>query len=158
MLALATSLVLTGLAACTPKYITPGTIVANDQVPQINTNTWTVATTQRAGAAITVELQYWTSVPISEIQLLQAIARTQSGTTTRDTSVVSTQPYRAAFSKDKQCDTLLITYTVPTLVRATGQTITVNPIVRLVTAPVVGTQAYFKQRPFLTGAGFTWNP
>ena len=152
------SLILTGLGACTQKFLSPGPIILDNQVPQINANTWTVATTQRAGAAITVELQYWSSVPIKEIQLLHAIARTQSGTTTRDTTLVSTQPYQAAFSKDKQCDTLLLTYTVPALTRSTGQTISVNPIARLVTGEVVGPLSYFKQRSFLTGAGFTWNP
>jgi hypothetical protein len=152
------SLVLTGLGACTPKYLLPGTIVLDQPVPQINSNTWTVATTQRAGAAITVELQYWSATPISEIQLLQAISRTQSGVVTRDTSVVSTRPYQAAFSQTKQCDTLLLTYTVPVLTRSTGQTISVNPIVRVFTGQVVGSLSYFKQRSFLTGAGFTWNP
>ncbi len=124
----------------------------NSQVPQINTNTWTVATTQRAGAVISLELQYWSVVPIKEIQLLQAIARTQSGTTTRDTTLVSTRPYQPAYSASKQCDTLLLTYTVPALTRSTGQTITINPIARIVV------EQGNKSRPFLTGAGFTWNP
>jgi hypothetical protein len=147
------SLVLVTLAACTPKYLSPGTITSNDLWPQINTaNTWTVATTQRAGAVITVELQYWSTAPITSIQVLQAIARTQSGTTTRDTTVFSTRPYQAAYSKEKQCDTLLLTYTVPDLTRSTGQTITINPIARVSTANA------FRSRSFLTGAGFTWNP
>jgi hypothetical protein len=150
------SLVLTGLGACTPKSLLPGTIVLDQAVPQINSNTWTVAATQRAGNVIAVELQYWSAIPIKEILLLQATARTQSGVVTRDTAVVSMQPYQAAFSQTKQCDTLLLTYTVPALTRSTGQTISINPIVRIVVdqGPVPGN----KSRSFLTGAGFTWNP
>jgi hypothetical protein len=150
------SLVMTGFGACTPKYLLPGTIVLDQPVPQINSNTWTVATTQRAGNVISVELQYWSAVPIKEIQLLQATARTLSGVVTRDTALVSTRPYQAAFSKDKQCDTLLLTYTVPVLTRSTGQTISINPIARIVID--VGTISGTKSRSFLTGAGFTWNP
>jgi hypothetical protein len=148
------ALIISGLAACTPKYLSPGTIASNDLLPQLNTsNVWTVATTQRAGATVTVEAQFWATVPLQSLQVWNAIARTQGGVTTRDTTLATMQPYQAAFSPTKQCDTALITYTVPNLTRSTGQTIQINPLVR-----VVASSGIFRQRSFLTGNGFTWNP
>jgi hypothetical protein len=150
------ALIVSGFAACTPKYLSPGTLVSDKLAPQINpANAWTVATTQRAGTIITVELQFWSATPVQDLFLGQIVTRTTSGVVARDTSL-SRVPNRAAYSREKQCDTILLSYTVPVFTRSTGQTIQVNPFAAL---QLPNDTTFIKPRYFFnSGNGFTWNP
>jgi hypothetical protein len=139
--------------SCQSSVIQPGK-VADDYYPLIlTTNVWTFGTTQRAGAVIPYEIQFLSYAPAKEINVYQVVNRTMSGVTTRDTTRIVNQPYARSFSATKQCDTLALSYTVPTFVRATGQTVAVN-----IVAEVVNQNGLFKRRAHSAANGFTWNP
>jgi hypothetical protein len=100
---------------------TPVGVVSQDYVPLINSNPWTTAASYTTGQTISFELQFLSYAPIREIALIQLATRRvgTSTATTVDTAIVSRTPYMAAFSQTKQCDTLLMSYTVPDSTRLT---------------------------------------
>ncbi|WP_199120840.1 hypothetical protein [Pedobacter sp. ASV28] len=87
------------------------TIVANS-----NFVTPTIPTAGIAkGTALAIELDFISIDPIKEIQFYEKIG-------TADSVLIDKKPYQAAFSKIKNCDTLLYAYKAPTT-PATGTTI-----------------------------------
>jgi hypothetical protein len=58
------------------------------------------------GTVLSVEFNFISADPIKEIQFYEKIA-------TADSVLISTIPYAPAFSKTKNCDTLVYNYTVP---------------------------------------------
>ncbi|KAA9338171.1 hypothetical protein F0P96_04805 [Hymenobacter busanensis] len=84
--------------------------VQNDKLfPTVLANTLGTATKYAPGENVRFELQFAAQTdPISEIRILQKV---EPG---RDSTLVQTIPYRAAFSRIRQADTLLVNYVVPT--------------------------------------------
>jgi hypothetical protein len=139
------------LGSCTRQFPTTPGVVSADIFPIIQTaNAWVFGTTQTPGKAVQFELQFNSYAPVKEINGYQIINRTTGSTTTRDTTRFFTGQYQAAYSKDKGADTLLITYTVPTITRPAGTTVAVN-----IVAEVVNQNGLFKRRAFSTANGFT---
>ena len=79
------------------------TVVSN---PNFVTPTMPVAGYDK-GAALSVEFNFISVDPIKEVQFYQKIA-------TADSVLINTTPYTPAFSRVKNCDTLVYKYTVPT--------------------------------------------
>ncbi|SNC74600.1 hypothetical protein SAMN06265337_2451 [Hymenobacter gelipurpurascens] len=78
------------------------------QYPTFLANALGTATKYAPGEVVQFELQFaQQTAPIREIRILQKV---EPG---RDSTVVQTIPYKAAFSKRKQADTLVVNYTVP---------------------------------------------
>jgi hypothetical protein len=78
------------------------------QYPTFLANALGTATKYATGEVVQFELQFaQQTAPIREIRILQKV---EPG---RDSTVVQTIPYKAAFSKRKQADTLVVNYTVP---------------------------------------------
>lgn len=88
-------------------------------------------TTVAKGATIKIEFNFLQTDPLKEIQFLQKIG-------TADSTVISTTPYLPAFSKSKQCDTLIYNYVVPATI-ASATTVTIR-------ARAVTTAGLFKDR------------
>lgn len=130
------------------------------QLPTFTANALGTATKYAPGEVVQFELRFAEQTdPIREIRILQKIEPN------RDSTLVQTIPYRAAFSRIRQSDTLLVNYTVPAgqnkanvrvdavVVSDNGQTKTRNfsfrlaeatPTIRVngvtnVTAPATGT-------------------
>ena len=85
--------------------------VTDDHYPAVvsNTNfvTPSVPTAGYAkGTALKIEFNFISVDPIKEIQFYEKVA-------TADSVLISTKPYVAAFSKLKNCDTLVYDYVVP---------------------------------------------
>ena len=83
------------------------------------------ATAYTAGATFKVELTFFSQSPVKETTLSQTIAGTKT--------LVTTIPYAAAFSKNKDSDTLLVPYTIPavaggTVIRLDYQITNVNAL------------------------------
>jgi hypothetical protein len=106
------AMMLGSVMSCRPEY-TPVGVVSQDYVPLINSNPWTTLATYSSGQTVSLELQYTSYSPIREILFFQIASRRVGTATVADTSVVLRTPYMAAFSATKQCDTLLLNYTVP---------------------------------------------
>lgn len=139
------------LAACERQFPTTPGVVSADHYPIIQTsNAWAFGTTQAPGRAVQFEVQFNSASPVKEIIGLQIINRTAAGVTTRDTTRFYRTDYQKAYSVTKGADTLLITYTVPTIARPAGTTIAVN-----IVAEVVNQNGLFKRRAFSTASGFT---
>lgn len=68
------------------------------------------STTFTPGTKARVLLEFFCKDPLTEIRLHQSIG-TAIG---NDRTLISTTPYKAAFSQIRQMDTLVLTYTVPT--------------------------------------------
>ncbi len=85
----------------------------NPRVPR-SVNSKTVRESLAAGYTLQTELQYYCIDPIKEIVVYEVI-----GTNAR--TLLRTIPYQPSFSRTKGVDTLLISYTIPTL--ATGTTL-----------------------------------
>jgi Kef-type K+ transport system membrane component KefB len=115
MLTVLTALSVT-LPSCqlAPPLATVGN-VKQEYYPLINSNAWTVAASYVTGATITLEAQYISYGTIREVNLLQVASRRPAGSTAAvlDTVVVRRVPYMPSFSRFKQCDTTVFTYTVP---------------------------------------------
>lgn len=78
------------------------------QLPTFSTNALGTATKYAAGEVVQFELRFAEqTAPIREIRILQKIEPN------RDSTLVQTIPYRPAFSRIRQSDTLLVNYTVP---------------------------------------------
>lgn len=78
------------------------------QYPTFLANALGTSTKYATGEIVQFELQFaQQTAPIREIRILQKV---EPG---RDSTVVQTIPYKAAFSKRKQADTLVVNYTVP---------------------------------------------
>jgi len=81
------------------------------------------------GAALSVELNFISVDPIKEIQFYEKIA-------TADSVLINTIPYSSAFSKLKNCDTLVYKYAVPatlasgTAVVLRGRVVNVNGLTK----------------------------
>lgn len=139
------------LAACERQFPTTPGVVSADIFPIIQTsNAWAFGTTQTPGKAIEFELQFNSYTTIKAVNAYQVINRTTGSTTTRDTTLFFGPQYKSGYSKDKGADTLLITYTVPTITRPAGTTVAVN-----IVAEVVNQNGLFKRRAFSTANGFT---
>ena len=139
------------LAACERQFPTTPGAVSADIYPIIQTsNAWAFGTTQAPGRVVEFELQFNSYASVKEINAYQVINRTAAGVTMRDTTRFYTGQYKSAYSKIKGADTLLITYTVPTIARPTGTTVAVN-----IVAEVVNQNGLFKRRAFNTTNGFT---
>jgi len=69
------------------------------------------ATAYAAGATFKTELTFFSQSPVKETMLSQTIAGAKT--------VVTTIPYAAAFSKNKDLDTLLVPYTIPAVASGT---------------------------------------
>lgn len=106
--------VVLSFVGCRPNSFPVGE-VKDDYFPLINVNAWTTAASYDAGATISLELQYLSYSPIREITFVQIVTRRANATAplVNDTTVIFRTPYRPAFSATKQCDTLLLNYTVP---------------------------------------------
>lgn len=79
------------------------------QLPTLSTNALGTATKYAPGEIVQFELRFAEqTAPLSEIRILQKV---EPG---RDSTLVQTIPYRPAFSRIRQSDTLLVNYTVPT--------------------------------------------
>jgi len=81
------------------------------------------------GAALSVEFNFISVDPIKEIQFYQKVA-------TADSVLINTIPYSPAFSKLKNCDTLVYKYAVPatlasgTAVVLRGRVVNVNGLTK----------------------------
>lgn len=85
--------------------------VSEDHYPTIVSNTNFVSPTVPAtgfakGTVLKIELNFISVDQVKEIQFLEK-------TGTADSVIIQSIPYAAAFSKTKQCDTLIYNYTVP---------------------------------------------
>lgn len=85
------------------------------------------------GSVIKVELNFLPTDPVKEIQFYQKVDLA-------DSTIISTVPYASAFSKIKNCDTLIYNYTVPSA-PAIGAAIVVR-------ARVLNQNGLFKDRTF----------
>lgn len=78
------------------------------QIPTFLTNALGVNTKYASGEIVTFELQYAQQTsPLKDVRIYQ---RVEPAT---DSTLVQTIPYKAAFSKRKNADTLVVAYTVP---------------------------------------------
>lgn len=101
------------LSACTKEVVSPGQI-SEDYFPIINGNAWvTPSAAQAAGAKVAVEVQYLSYSSIKEVSGLQVATRRVGTATVIDTTRFFNMAYTPAFSATKQCDTLLLMYSVP---------------------------------------------
>ncbi|EDM33969.1 hypothetical protein PBAL39_24515 [Pedobacter sp. BAL39] len=85
--------------------------ISDDHFPTIISNTNFVSPSVPAagfakGTALKIELNFISVDPVKEIQFLEK-------TGTADSVVIQTVPYAPAFSRAKNCDTLVYNYTVP---------------------------------------------
>ena len=104
------------------------------QFPTFTANALGTATKYASGEIVQFELRFAEQTdPISEIRILQKVEPA------RDSTLVQTIPYRPAFSRIRQSDTLLVNYTVPA-----GQ----NKANVRVDAVVVSTNGQTKTRTF----------
>lgn len=122
------------LASCERQFPTTPGVVSSDYYPVIQTtNAWTVPANPRPGTVVTLEMIYNSYSPVKEINLYQVINRTVGTAVTRDTTVSATFPYQAAYSRIKGGDTLLINYSIPTIARPAGTTVSLILIGEVVT-------------------------
>ncbi|MCC3157546.1 hypothetical protein LJ737_09865 [Hymenobacter sp. 15J16-1T3B] len=78
------------------------------QFPTFLANSFGTATKYAAGETFTFEVQFaQQTAPVREIRIIQRIESNP------DSTVVQTIPYRAAYSRLKRADTLVVSYTVP---------------------------------------------
>lgn len=78
------------------------------QIPTFLSNALGVSTKYATGETVTFELQYAPQTsPLRDVRIYQ---RVEPAT---DSTLVQTIPYKAAFSKRKNADTLVVSYTVP---------------------------------------------
>jgi len=81
------------------------------------------------GTVLSVEFNFISADPIKEIQFYEKIA-------TADSVLINTTPYVPAFSRVKNCDTLVYNYTVPsipasgTAIVFRGRVVNVNGLVK----------------------------
>jgi hypothetical protein len=126
---------LLALATGCKKEIDDTYTLVGERFPTVVSNTTPFplpATKYAVGETVTLELNFAQQTdPIKEIVVLQKVEPA------RDSVVVQTIPYKPAFSKTKNADTLLITYVVPTAV---------NKALVRVDARVVSTNGQFKTR------------
>jgi hypothetical protein len=102
---LALALLATGCKKELDDYYTP----QGPQFPTVLSNALGTATKYATGETVTFELQFAAqSSPIKQVVILQKVEPA------RDTSIVQTLPYRSAFSRRKNADTLVVSYLVPT--------------------------------------------
>lgn len=95
------------LAACDKELDTMYTEVG-EQIPTFVGNTLGLSTKYATGETFTFELQYAQQTsPLRDVRIYQ---RVEPAT---DSVLVQTIPYKAAFSKRKNADTLVVSYTVP---------------------------------------------
>jgi hypothetical protein len=126
--------VLLVLASCERQFPTTIGVISSDLYPIIQTtNVWTIPANPRPGTVVTLEMIYNSYSPVKEINLLQVINRTVGTTVTRDTTRSATFPYQAAYSAAKGGDTLLLNYTIPTIARPMGTTVSLILIGEVVT-------------------------
>ncbi|GGE93762.1 hypothetical protein [Hymenobacter cavernae] len=125
-----------GLAGCKKEIDTYYTEVGT-QIPTVLSNALPTTTKYATGETFSFELQYAQQTsPLTDVRIYQRIEPNT------DSTLVQTIPYKAAFSKRKNADTLVVNYTVPAGVNKAN--VRVAAIVRAENGQVKQRAFYFR--------------